>query len=89
MQQCAKLRNECDGIPLRNLPRHFLHPLASDKSKHLLYALRRERPLRERHALIENRERIAHPAVCLHGDDGERRLLCRDAGFFADVDEPL
>ena len=89
LQQFAKLHNQRRCITICDLHCHFLDPHVSDESKNLLNPIHRERALGECRALIEDGERVAHAAVRLHGDDGERLLLCCNARFLAHMDQPI
>ena len=89
LQELTELCDQCRRIARSDLSRHAPNPRTADKPQRLLHALRRQRPLRECHTLIENRECVAHPAVRLRGDDAERILLRRNIRFLTDIDETI
>ena len=89
MQQLPKLRDERSRRTFGNLQRHLLNPRTPDESECLLHTLRRERALRECRTLVENRECVTHTAVRLHGNDGERILIRRNARLVTDVNQTI
>ena len=89
LQELSELFDQGCRRAIRDVQCHLFDPRASDESEHLLYALRRKHPLRECGTLVENRERVTHPAVRLHGDDAERIRIRRDARLLTDVNEAV
>ena len=89
MQQLTQPREKSRAILISDLHSELRNALLADESERFLHLLCGQRPLRECAALVEDGERVPHPAVRLRCDDGERVIIRCDTRFPADIAQPL